>query len=213
MLVSPIVDLFRAALFAVAHVFGGSLGAAIVVAAVALRVVMLPLSLGAAKRRLVREAKLRALAPQLAEIKRRYAGSPGAFDAATRRLHEAHGIPLFDGRSLVDSLLQFPPAAALYSAVRALPRGVRFLWVTDLVAPDRVLATVAALISAAVTWLATTTADASRAAQIAPILTAVVTYVILSHFSAGVALYSLANSVIGATEQALARRMLAREAT
>jgi YidC/Oxa1 family membrane protein insertase len=213
MMLSPIVDLFRAALFGVAHVFGGSLGAAIVASAVALRVVMLPLSLGAAKRRLVREAKLRALAPKVAELKRRHAGRPGAFEAATRRLHEAHSVPLFDARSLVDSLLQFPPAAALYSAVRALPRGVRFLWVTDLTAPDRALALVAAFVSATVTWFATTTGDANRAAQIAPILTAVMTYVILSHFSAGVALYSLASSVIGATEQALARRMLAREAT
>ena len=44
---STVVDLFRGALFALAHWCGGSFGAAIVVAGVALRVVMLPVSLRA----------------------------------------------------------------------------------------------------------------------------------------------------------------------
>jgi YidC/Oxa1 family membrane protein insertase len=210
-MLSTVVEVFRASLFALAHWFGGSFGAAIVVAAVALRIVMLPLSLGAAKRRLLREAKLRALAPELAALERRYAGRPRALESAIRRLYEAHGLRLLDPRSLADSFLQLPPAAALYSAVRALPRGLRFLWMTDLVSPDRVLATLAALVSGAVVWLGATSGDTNRAA-LAPIVAAAITFLILSRLSAGVALYSLANSVISAAEQALARRMLAREA-
>lgn len=209
MLVSTIVDLFRGALFALAHWCGGSFGAAIVVAAVALRVVLLPLSLRAARRRLVRQAQMRKLAPELAELKRRFAGRSDKLADAVRRLHDRHGVPLVDRASFFDSLLVFPPAAALYSAIRALPRGAgRFLWMTDLVTPDRALAALAAVVSAGVAWTASTMGEAGRAAQLAPIIAAAFTFAVLSHISAGVALYSLTNSVIGGAEQALARRML-----
>lgn len=209
MLLSGIVDVFRAGLFALAHWCGGSFGTAIVVAAVGLRVVMLPVNLRAARRRLVREAKLRALAPQLAVLQRRHAKHPEALHAAVRQLHEANGVSLVDTATIGDSLLLFPPAAALYSAIRALPRGTgQFLWMKDLVSPDRALAAAAAVISAGVAWAATSSGDSGRAAQLMPLVTAAITFVILSHISAGVAVYSMTNSAIGGLEQALARRML-----
>jgi YidC/Oxa1 family membrane protein insertase len=208
-MLSMIADLCRGALFALAHWCGGSFGTAIVVAAVGLRVVTLPLSLRATRRRLVRADRLRALAPELAALKQRYAKQPEKLAAAMQRLHAEHGLSMFDTASAVDSLLLFPPAAALYSAIRAVPRGAgRFLWMTDLVSPDRALAAVAALVSAGIAWAATTSGDSSRAAQLAPILGAVVTFAILSHISAGVALYSLTNSVFAGAEQVLARRAL-----
>jgi membrane protein insertase Oxa1/YidC/SpoIIIJ len=213
LMLSFIAELSRAALFALAHWCGGSVGAAIVVAGVAVRVALLPWSLRAARRRLVRDAKLRAFAPDLARLKRRHAGKPQALAVAIQTLHEDHGVPLFDRGSFIDSLIQFPPAAALYSAVRSLPKGAgRFFWVSDLVSPDRALATLAALVSAVVAWVATTTAGTDRGVQLAPLLTAAVTFVILSHLSAGVAIYSITNSTIGGVEQALARRMLRLEA-
>jgi YidC/Oxa1 family membrane protein insertase len=209
MLLSSFTDLSRGVLFALAHWCGGSFGAAIVIAAAALRVVLLPVSWRAARRRLVREAKLRALAPELAAIQRRYAKRPADLASAVERLHETHGVALFDRASFIDSLIQFPPAAALYSAVRGVPRGAgAMLWMSDLVTPDRALAAIAAAVSAALAWLAASSGDGSRAAQLAPLLTAVVTFAILSHLSAGIALYSITNSVIGGVEQALARRRL-----
>lgn len=209
MLLSTIVDLFRGGLFALAHWCGGSFGAAIVVAAVALRVVMLPLSLRATRRRLVRADKMRALAPELAAIQRRHRGKPDALSAAVSALYDAHGVSLVDRASLVDSLVLFPPAAALYSAIRAVPRGVgRFLWMPDLVTPDRALAAIAAVVSGGIAWMAASSGESGRVAQLAPIISAAITFAILSHISAGVALYSLTNSVLGGAEQALARRML-----
>lgn len=205
---SMIADVLRAGLFALAHWFGGSFGAAIVVFAIALRVVLLPLTLRATTRRLVREAKLRALAPELAKLKRRHARRPSALGPAVEQLYEKHGIRLVDSAALVDSLLQFVPAASLYAAIRGLPKAGRFLWMADLMTPDRALAGLAALISAGIAWAAAASGEGGRAAQLAPILTAVVTFGILSHLSAGVALYSFTNSVIGRAEQALARRML-----
>ena len=211
-MLSPIADLSRAALFALAHWCGGSFGAAVVVAALGLRVVMLPLSLRAARRRLIREAQLRALAPELDRLRTRHAGKPQALAAAVQRLHAERGVPLVDRASFVDSLLQFPPAAALYSAVRALPRGTGpFLWMSDLVTPDRALAASAAAVAAGLAWISTTSGDSGRVAQLAPLITAAVTFAILSHLSAGIALYSLTSSVISGAEQAVARRMLRHE--
>jgi YidC/Oxa1 family membrane protein insertase len=209
---SMIADLLRAGLFALAHWFGGSFGAAIVVLAIAVRAGLLPLTLRATTRRLVREAKLRALAPELAKLKRRHARRPSALGPAVEQLYEKHGIRLVDSAALVDSLLQFVPAASLYAAIRGLPRAGRFLWMADLMTPDRTLAGLAALISAGIAWAASASGDGGRAAQLAPILTALVTFGILSHLSAGVALYSFTNSVIGGAEQALARRMLRSKA-
>lgn len=211
---STIVDLFRGALFALAHWCGGSFGAAIVVAGVGLRVLMLPVTLRAARRNFVRQAQLRAIAPELAALKRRHARERDKLAVATQRLYEERGIALVDRASFLDSLLLYPPAAALYTAIRAVPRGVgRFLWMSDLVTPDRMLATIAAFVSAGIAWMAASSSgDSGRASQFVPIVGAVVTFAILSHISAGVALYSLTTSLIGGAEQALVRRTLRQQA-
>jgi membrane protein insertase Oxa1/YidC/SpoIIIJ len=152
---------------------------------------------------------MRALVPELAAIQRRHRGQPQALSAAVSALYDSHGVSLVDRASFVDSLVLFPPAAALYSAIRAVPRGLgRFLWIPDLVTPDRALAAIAAVVSGGIAWAATSSGESGRAAQLAPIISAAITFAILSHISAGVALYSLTNSVLGGAEQALARRML-----
>ncbi|MGH7617402.1 MAG: YidC/Oxa1 family membrane protein insertase [Gemmatimonadaceae bacterium] len=212
MLISTIIDLCRGALFALAHVCGGSFGTAIVVAAVAVRVVTLPLTLRATRRRLIREAKLRALAPEIAALKTRFAKRPAELGAAMSKLHESRGITLFDAASFVDSLLLYPPAAALYAAVRSVPRGVgRFLWLSDLVSPDHALAAIAAAVTALIAWAGATTGDSARMAQLAPLIGAAATFAILSHVSAGVALYSLTNSLFAGAEQAYVRRERRRQ--
>ena len=52
MLWSSLMDVVRASLFVVAHWCGGSFGAAIVVTSIATRLVLLPLTLRATRRRL-----------------------------------------------------------------------------------------------------------------------------------------------------------------
>lgn len=168
---SQVVDVLRGSLFVLAHWCGGSLGAAILLASVATRVAMLPLTLPAARRRL--------------------SAKPG-----------------FDRQALLDALVQIPPGAALYSAIRAAGvAGSPFLWIADLARPDRLLAALAALLAAALAWLAAATPAGKSIASIAPlVITAAMTFLILSHLSAGLALVSLANSVIGSAERAVAVR-------
>ncbi|HEY9226321.1 MAG TPA: YidC/Oxa1 family membrane protein insertase [Gemmatimonadaceae bacterium] len=207
-----IIDLVRSSLFVLAQWFGGSFGTAIVAASVVLRVAMLPITLPAARRRLVREQRMRAMAPALEQLERRHAGQPERLFRATEELYAANGLSMFDRRVLLDSLLQFPPAALLYSAIgRAAGQAGGFLWISNLVTPDRALATVAGVIGAASAWFAARSPEASQISRLLPLaVTGVITYFFLAHISAGVALYSITNSVVAAVEQAVARRSLDR---
>jgi membrane protein insertase Oxa1/YidC/SpoIIIJ len=178
MLWSSLIDVARASLFVVAHWCGGSFGAAIFVASVATRLVLLPLTLRATRRRLARERD---------------------------------GVKTLDPRGLLDAIVQFPPAAALYAAIRGAPsQAGGFLWIGNLASPDRALALVAGVVSAALAWIAMATPVGKTAGpQVVPVvLSAVITFFILSHLSAGLAVASVANSLMGAAERAVARRTL-----
>ncbi|HEY4218586.1 MAG TPA: hypothetical protein VGM67_15705 [Gemmatimonadaceae bacterium] len=182
MLWSNVIDVVRGLLFVLAHWCGGSFGLAIVVASCAARLAMLPLTLAATRRRLIR-ARDKVVAP--------------------------------DRRMVIDSLLQFPPAAALYSAIRGAGSSAGgFMWIVDLAKPDRLIALAAGVTTAGITWAAMASPDGPRTAPLVPMLVpAIVTFVLLSHFSAGVAVYSITNSLIGAAERHVAARTLPRAAT
>jgi membrane protein insertase Oxa1/YidC/SpoIIIJ len=179
MLWSGLIDILRGSLFVLAHWCGGSLGTAIIVASVAMRVALLPLTLGAARRRLVRERTNR---------------GTGAW------------------RELLDALVQLPPSAALYAAVRgAVTRAGGFLWIADLGAPDLATATIAGGLVAAITWFSATTPGGSSMRPVTPaIISAVVTGLMLFHLSAGLAIYSVANMLVFAGERRVAARRLPR---
>jgi len=208
-----IFDLLRSGLFVLAHVFGGSFGAAIVVASIVLRVAMLPITLPAARRRIVRERKLQALAPQLTALRERFAKNPQRLAAAINELYAREGISLVDRRTVLDMLYQLPPGALLYSAIsRAGSQAGGLLWISNLATPDRVLALVAGVVSAGIAWIAARSPEASQAARVLPVVIGgAITYLFLSHISAGVALYSLTSSVAAGVENAIARRTLDRK--
>ena len=210
MLWSNLIDVLRGSLFVLAHWFGGSFGGAILVASALMRIALFPVTLGATRRRLLREQKLRELAPELADIKRRHADKPDLLFSATQRVHQAHGVPLFDPRAALDSLVSLPPAVALYSAIRGIAGNAgRFLWVGDLAKPDRLMAIVAASVAAAGAWTSSANPAAANTSQtLGVVLAGVVTFFFLSHLSAGLALYSVSNSVIGAAERLIAARTI-----
>jgi membrane protein insertase Oxa1/YidC/SpoIIIJ len=212
MLWSNVIDVFRGGLFVLAGLFGGSLGSAILVASAAVRVALLPITLKSAQRRVLRERALRALAPQLDAIKKKYAKQPQLVLVKTRELQEANGIPALDPRDAIGALLQFPPVAALYAAIRGSVAGTSsgaFLWVRSLAAPDRGLALVAAVVSGMIARASMTIPQGSSGAQLLPaLLSAIITFVILSHLGAGLALYSVTSSMIGGVERMIAERTL-----
>lgn len=118
---------------------------------------------------------------------------------AARRAKEhrdAKKAPPFSGVTLA----QLPIGTAMYQAIR---RGVsgEFLWVRDLARPDVGLAIVAAALTALAAKFTAT--DKQTAGML---IGAAVTFAIVSHLSAGVALYSIAWSGIGAAENWIVQR-------
>ncbi|HEY6830128.1 MAG TPA: hypothetical protein VI259_24910 [Gemmatimonadaceae bacterium] len=177
---SMVVDLFRAGLFSLAHFCGGSVGLAIVVVSLALRAIWLPFSIRAARRRI--------------------ALSPGK------------GAPGFAG------LAQLPVALGFYAAIRDIgERAGGFLWVRSLARPDRALALFGAVVAGGLSWLSASAqtlngAPAGSAVRgvavgVSLLLTAGVTLAVLSHMSAGVAVYSITSSLAGFGEQRLVARL------
>src|SRR2546430_6013763 len=80
-------DLFRAAIFAAAHVFAGSLGAGIVAVSLGVRLALLPLTIRLARRALAQQAILARLQPELQRLQARYGNDPAARWRRTQALY------------------------------------------------------------------------------------------------------------------------------
>jgi len=143
------VELLRAAIFAAAHVCGGSLGGGILLVSAGVRLALLPLTLRLARRAREQQAKLAALRPELEALQRRYAKDTGWLLRETRAFHAKHGISLLTPSGLVGMAIQFPVLGGLFAAVRTgLGARVRFLWVGDLARPDGALLLIATALTA-----------------------------------------------------------------
>jgi len=137
---ASMVELVRATIFAGAHLFGGSLGASVVLVSALVRLALLPLALRSARFARAQQAKLAALQPQLERLQKRYANDPKRLWTETQALHRANGIQMFTAGSLVSQFIQLPLIGALFSAVRnGLGARVRFLWIADLSRVDAIL--------------------------------------------------------------------------
>ena len=210
MLWSGVVEILRGSLFALAHVCGGSFGAAILLASAAMRVALVPITFAATRRRLIQEQRLREIAPQAEALKKRFARQPDELALAIQKLRADNGIPIVDRKSVLSGLASFPPGAALYAAVRAAASSAGgFLWIADLAKPDRLVAVAASVLAGLLAWATASHGDAKPASQLMPVIvTATISLVVLWHLSAGVALYSVSSSVVGAVERAIAHRTL-----
>ena len=143
------VELLRAAIFAAAHVCGGSIGGGILLVSAGVRLALLPLTLHLARRAREQQAKLAALSAELDALQRQYASDPGRLIRETQALHAKHGIRLSTPSGLLGLAIQFPVLGGLFSAVRAgLGSKVRFLWVGDLARPDGALLLIATALTA-----------------------------------------------------------------
>ena len=177
------VDLLRGGLFSLAHFCGGSMGLAIVVASLAFRAIMLPLSIRAARRQ-VAAPKAKDV-PSLAGLAQLPLAV--ALYAAIRNVGERAG-----GFLWVKSLARPDRSLAILGAVVA--GGLSWL------------------AGSAQTLNAAPTGSVSRGVAIAisAVLTVGLTVAFLSHMSAGVAVYSITSSVAGFGERRLIARFTSK---
>jgi YidC/Oxa1 family membrane protein insertase len=200
---SAFLELLRVALFALAHVCGGSLGGGIVMLSLIVRLALLPLTLRLALRARAHQAVLQRLRPQLEALNKRHATEPAKLMQATRDLYAANGIGVTPKGTLVGALVQMPIGAGVYQTVAAITkRAARFLWIHDLSRPDALVASVAAgLVGAAVM-----AAPSSTPSRITAALAAAGTFLIAWRLSASVGLYWVASNIVGVVQSLLVRR-------
>src|SRR5207247_5983659 len=94
------------------------------------------------------QAALKKIEPELSSIRKKHKDDPRRILEETAKLHQRHGIKVFDGRSVLGMLVQLPLFLGLFAAVRrGLAGSVRFLWISDLTKPDALLAAVCAALT------------------------------------------------------------------
>jgi len=200
------VEILRAAIFAAAHVSGGSLGAGILLVSAGVRLALLPLTLRLARRAREQQARIATLRPELEDLRRRYANDPLRLYRETQTLYAAHGIKLTSPSALVGLAVQFPVLGGVFAAVRnGLGAKVRFLWVADLARPDGALLLGVAALTA---WSLSTAPQApGQANQTLPVVLGVIaTVAFLWSASAAVALSVGSGSLVAVLQNWLLSR-------
>jgi YidC/Oxa1 family membrane protein insertase len=208
------VELIRMAIFAAAHVCGGSLGAAIVAVSIAVRVALLPLTLRLARQAREQQRRIAALKPKVDALQRRHADDPARLAREMRALYAANGVRLFTPSGLAGFLVQAPLLGGLFAAVRGgLGASARFLWIADLSRPDALLVGVVALLTGAIVTMPGQQSGAGGAGTIVGLALGIGgTVFFLWSASSAVALSVGAGSLVSGIQSWLVARESARRA-
>jgi YidC/Oxa1 family membrane protein insertase len=210
-----LVDTFRTVLVVVAHALGGSLGSAIVAVSLAVRVLLLPLTLRVALRAREMQRRMRALQPELARLRKRHASDPRRVALETQALYRRNGVELVPRGTALLAAVQLPLGGALYRAIASgLGVGQRFAWIADLARPDALLAILAATLAGAAAASGAAGGDANGrwAAHAGTLASATVALVLVWRLSSGVGLYWAASSFVGVVQGQIVRRADAKAA-
>jgi YidC/Oxa1 family membrane protein insertase len=203
---SEVIDLIRALIFGVAHVCNGSVGVAVILVSLVIRLALLPMTLRLARRAAAHRQRLQDLKPELERLQRRHANDPSTLWRETAAFYRRRGVKQVDLAGMLGALAQAPVFIALYSALRrGLGPGIRFLWISESAMPNAVLTGIVAALTAA--NIAAAPVTGSRTAQLISVgLMAAMTIWFLSSTSALFALSTGAGSAVGALQGFILRR-------
>jgi YidC/Oxa1 family membrane protein insertase len=197
-------DLIIALLVNLSHSFGGSLGWAIVVLSLGIRVALLPLTFRLARRARRNQAIMQRLQPEIARLRQRYEKKPERLFEEMRKLYRQHDCSPFDIPMLVGSFIQLPIFGMLYSSIRnSLTSSGPFLWMRSLAAPDVLLTLVILTLTGVSACLMPTASAQMRSTLI--VLQVVVTFFIVWKLAAGLGLYWASSTLVGMFQTAWLR--------
>ena len=111
-------DVVIGLLISLSQSFGGSLGCAIIVLSLGIRVALLPLTIKLARRARRNQEIMRLLQPEIEELKKRFEKKPERFFAEMRKLYQKHDCSPFDLPMLTASFIQLPIFGILYNSIR-----------------------------------------------------------------------------------------------
>ena len=188
-------DMIFVLLAALAHAFGGSLGCAIITLSLGIRVALLPLTFRLARRARRNQDIMRALQPEIDQLKKRLAKKPERIFEEMQKLYRKHDCNPFDLPTLVGSFIPLPIFGILYSSIRAsLTSNSTFLWIKSLTSPDAWLTLVILTLTGLTAYLMP-----SNAAQLRNTLIAIqlfVTFLIVWKLAAGLGLYWMSSNLV-----------------
>jgi len=131
------VEAIRASMFVTAQACGGSLGSGVLLVSLALRLLLLPITVRLALRARIHQQRMTALAPELERLRERHASDPLRYWQEASELMKRRGIRPADPAAMLGMLIQAPILFGLFAAVRkGLGSGVPFLWIKDLAKAD-----------------------------------------------------------------------------
>ncbi len=189
-------DLLLPLMSYLAGLFGGSLGWAILALSLAVRLALLPLTLNFARKMQANQQKVKALQPQLDEIKARLSTQPQKQMAEVSALYRANGVKLFDRSSLMGILIQMPVFGIMYSAIsKVSAQGGPFLWLKNLASPDALLTAIVLAVTAVSAYYMPSAGGTAQAMMI--VVQVMVTALFVWKLSAGLGLYWLASGSVG----------------
>ncbi len=188
-----------------ATLFDGSMGWAIVLLALAVRLAILPLTLHLARRMLANQAKVKALQPEVDAIKARHAANPREMFAAISALYKENGAYMIDRSSLFGALIQLPVFALVYKAIGNVANGSGpFLWMKTLATPDAALTALVLVLTAIAAYYFPSVGGDVALLVIA--VQIVVTAVIMWQLSAALGLYWAAASSVSVVQTVILQR-------
>src|SRR5436190_1057043 len=133
-------DMIIALLASLTHSLDGSLGCAILILSLGIRVALLPLTIRLARRARRNQEIMRILQPEIEQLKKRFEKKPERLFQEMRQLYQKHDCSPFDLPTLVGSFIQLPLFGILYSSIRSsLSSSSAFLWIKSLALPDFLL--------------------------------------------------------------------------
>lgn len=176
-------------------------GLAIILLTVAIRVILVPLTVSQLKSM----AMMQQLQPKLKELEAKYKSQPEEYQKRVMELYKENKINPMGG--CLPLLLQLPVLWALFSVLRKYEFTSGFLWITDLTAPDPIY--VLPILSGITTFLQqvqTSGGDQSQRAMLF-IMPIFIGYLSLS-FPAGLVLYWVVSNVFSIVQQYLIKKHL-----
>ncbi len=189
-------DMIIVLLAALAHSFGGSLGCAIITLSLGIRVALLPLTLRLARRARRNQEIMRALQPEMEQLKKRFAKKPERLFGEMQNLYRKNDCSPFDLPTLVGSFIQLPIFGMLYGSIRAsLASNSAFLWIKNLASPDALLTLAILALTGLTAYLMPSTSAQLRNTLI--VIQMLVTLLIVWKLAAGLGLYWMSSSLVG----------------
>lgn len=187
---------------------GWGLGFAIVAATILVRAALLPISWPTGYLGMIRKKKLDKLAPDIEQIKSRFATQPERHFQEIQKLYLKNDLKFFDFKAVAASLVQIPVFFGMYRVLSTIGEGVRFLWVSNLAKPDLPLALLAAASTAALMAI-----NPDMPEQMRTILILVPTVLALwaaMHFGSALAIYWTTSNCVSMLQTAAIRKVIDR---